>query len=317
MASRPSQTETANDANPVRQDIDIDDPDLLTGGTSTPNAATTSLRQTMGVKQSHLPTDLGILSLSAMAEPKNRAGEYLRGISMPGIISAVTETYGGNPETTTRIDPLWDGIAKDIRRSDGSGSGNLPRRLDIPRAEASRYVETYYAVVDFRYPRLPREDVMKGVEAITAADESEYVNLLATSPTKIFMAYMVIAITPLVSDRYPVAQASFVSIHILSKALKILDRVFLQEDGVDIIHSLLLLVIFSFHSSAAGSTWHLVGVAMKKCIALGFHREVGGKGTRKGSEKEPDLRRWAFWSCYILVGIYVYLYLCLCYSLQG
>lgn len=74
---------------------------------------------------------------------------------------------------------------------------------------------------------------------------------------------------------------------------------FLLEDGVDIIHCLLLLVIFSLHSSAAGSTWHLIGVAMKKCIALGFHREVA-KLRRDTTEEDLENRRWAFWQCYFL-----------------
>ena len=140
---------------------------------------------------------------------------------------------------------------------------------------------------------------MRGISAITAAHEDDYEKTLASDPAKVFMAYMVLAITPLVSDTYPVAQASFISIHILSKALKILDKVFQLEDDVDIIHCLILLVIFSLHSSAAGSAWHLAGVAMKKCIALGFHREVATSSS-DASRDEMEQRRWAFWSCYFL-----------------
>ena len=154
-------------------------------------------------------------------------------------------------------------------------------------------------MVDYRYPHLPEQSVKLGITAITEAEEKDYEEMLSRDPAKVFMAYMVLAITPLVSDAYPVAQASFISIHILSKALKILDKVFQLEDGVDIIYCLILLVIFSLHSSAAGSTWHLTGVAMKKCISLGFHREVT-KSRRHTSEEDLEQRRWAFWLVYFL-----------------
>lgn len=188
----------------------------------------------------------------------------------------------------------WDGIAKDIRQS----SSKVPGRLYLPKEDALDYVKTYYHVVDYRYPHLPEQSVNLGITAITEAKEADYDTMLSQDPAKVFMAYMVLAITPLVSDAYPVAQASFISIHILSKALKILDKVFQLEDGVDIIYCLILLVIFSLHSSAAGSTWHLAGVAMKKCIALGFHRQV--TKARLPSEEDLEQRRWAFWLCYFL-----------------
>ena len=247
-----------------------------------------------GRSRRHSP-EIGLLSLSAMAEPNSRATGFLKGISIPGIVNAVTETFGGNPQRTTRMDALWDGIAKDIRRP----TSDVPDRLILPEEDVLEYVSTYYKVVDYRYPSLPKEAVMRGIMAITASQAIEYEATLAQEPATMFMAYMVLAITPLVSDTYPVAQASFVSIHILSKALKILDKVFQHEDGVDVIYCLMLLIIFSFHSSAAGSTWQLTGIMMKKCIALGFHREVT-KPRRDISEEDLEQRRWAFWSCYFL-----------------
>jgi len=38
---------------------------------------------------------------------------------------------------------------------------------------------------------------------------------------------------------------------------------------------------------------------MKKCIALGFHREVA-KLRRDTTEEDLENRRWAFWQCYFL-----------------
>lgn len=231
------------------------------------------------------------LSLSAMAEPRSRAGEFLKELSIPRIIAGMTETYGGNPETTSRLDCLWDSIARDIRHPDNAQS----HRLRLDKAEALESLETYLEMVDFRFPKLRVDKVRSGIEAITATDDVVYKTALANNPMHIFMAYMVIGIVPLVSDRYPVSHGSFVSIHVMAKCLRVLDQVFRQEDGVDVIQCLHLLVVFAIHSSAAGSSWHLIGFAMNKCIALGYHRE-----SHTGTEDEQQQRRWAFWGCYLL-----------------
>lgn len=240
--------------------------------------------------------DMDTLSLSAMAEPLSRAGEFLKQLSMPRIIAGVTETYGGNPEATTRVDSLWDGISKYIRHPNGQ-----THRLHLNPAEAYRSLDTYLDVVDFRFPQLPVAKVKSGLDAITASDESKYKDTLAKDPAHIFMAYMVLAVVPLVSDNYPISQGSFVSIHLLGKCLKVLERVFRQEDGVDIIQCLHLLVIFAIHCSAAGSSWHLIGFAMNKCIALRYHLEfpLSAPASPRLAE-ELEQRRWAFWGCYHL-----------------
>ena len=238
--------------------------------------------------------NMAFLSLSAMAEPQNRAGEFLRDLSMSRIISAVTENYGGNPEMVGRTDLLWDRIAKNIQQTGKSSS----RRLCLHRAEAEKSLDTYLIIVDFRYPRLPIDKAKRGMDAITTEDDDVCKSVLTDNPAHVFLAYMVIAIVPLVSDTYPVSQGSFISTHILSESLKILDQVFQKEDGVDIIQCIHLLVAFSIHSSTAGSSWHLIGFAMKKCIALGYHREPPA-GTAVTPD-EAEEQRWAFWSCHLL-----------------
>lgn len=241
--------------------------------------------------------NMSSLSLSAMAEPRNRAGEFLKYLSTSRIIAGMTETYGGNPEVTARVDSLWDGIAKYIRNPLSHG-----HRLHVQRDEATRALEIYLEIVDFRFPRLPVDKVRAGIEAITASDDAAYRTVLSKDPAHIFMAYMVIAIVPLVSEDYPISQGSFVSIHLLAKCMKVLDRVFGQEDGVNIIQCLHLLVIFSIHSSVAGSAWHLIGFAMNKCIALGYHREPGPSSAASSptAADESQQIRWAFWGCYLL-----------------
>ncbi|KAF2020464.1 hypothetical protein BU24DRAFT_337745 [Aaosphaeria arxii CBS 175.79] len=239
--------------------------------------------------------DMNALSMSALAEPRSRTGEFLKQLSMPRIIAGMTETYGGNPEETSRVDSLWDGIAQYIRQPSSKRS-----RLSIRREEALKALDTYIVTVDFRFPRLSLAKVRSGIDAITDSDESYYRRVLSKDPSHIFMAYMTIGIVPLISEDYPISQGSFVSIHILAKCMELLDRVFAKEDGVDIIQCLHLLVIFSMHCSAAGSAWHLIGFAMNKCIALGYHQEPLNDQSNALGIEEMQEHRWAFWGCYFL-----------------
>lgn len=257
------------------------------------HSATLSAKDSLPIES----TDMGMtsLALSAMAEPSTRAGEFLKHLSMPRIIAGMTETYGGNPERTARADSLWDGIAKYIRHPTSQS-----HRLHIQRGEVSKALDAYLVTVDFRYPRIPINKIRSGIEAMTAQDESTYRQMYAKDPAHVFMAYMIVAIVPLVSDNYPISQGSFVSIHVLAKCMRVLDRVFGQEDGIDIIQCLHLLVIFSIHCSAAGSAWHLIGLAMSKCIALGYHREKAQPTVHEDDSEEAEQRRWVFWGCYLL-----------------
>ncbi|WXC54186.1 hypothetical protein SNK03_000191 [Fusarium graminearum] len=242
----------------------------------------------------HSPSmNMRFLSLSAMAEPPSRRGEFLKHLSTPRLIAGITKTYGGNPESTARPDSLWEGISTYLHHPQGS-----KHRLRIPPADVNKALEIYLAVVDFRFPRLAVDKVLAGIDAISHPEEDHFRRVVATDPAHVFMAYAVITIVPLVSDSYPISQGSWIAVHVLGKCMELLDRVFNQEDGLDIIQCLQLLVILAVHCSAAGSAWHLSSFAMNKCIALGYHRE----DVKSASVSLLDVqqRRWAFWGCYFL-----------------
>lgn len=242
------------------------------------------------------PADMSmrLMSLSAMAEPQSRRGELLRELSLPMIISSITETYGGDPETSRRVDMVWDSVAKHVRRA----RNGTERPLYVPSRDANSALRTYLDIVDARFPRVALTKIQHGIEVISAEDDGLFKDTLTREPAQIFMAYMVIGIVPLVANTYPIAQGSFISTHVLAESLKVLEEVFRKEDGVDIIHCLHLLVVFSIHSCTAGSSWHLIGMAMRKCIALGYHREITVPANTDVATAEA--RRWAFWSCYLL-----------------
>lgn len=130
----------------------------------------------------------------------------------------------------------------------------------------------YFQLADYRYSSLYREDVERGM-ATVCREHSARAGDIQANPATSFLAHMVIAIVPLVVDDFSSVHGSFVSIHMLSKALRLLEDIFRSDDGIEIIQCVRMLVVFTLQNSAAGSSWHLIGFAMKKCIALGYHRE--------------------------------------------
>ena len=65
-----------------------------------------------------------------------------------------------------------------------------------------------------------------------------------------------------------------------------------------ILQFVLLVTVFSLFHSAAGSTWHLLGLAMQLAIALDLHRDNDARNRAQpsGSRLATNL----FWTAYIL-----------------
>ncbi|KAH0425022.1 hypothetical protein CcaCcLH18_11241 [Colletotrichum camelliae] len=62
------------------------------------------------------------------------------------------------------------------------------------------------------------------------------------------------------------------------------------------IHCMIMLLIYSLFNSSGGSTWHLLGLAVKTCISLGLHREPDAHSNL--TIPEANRRRWLFWTVY-------------------
>lgn len=105
------------------------------------------------------PTNMNMrfLSLSAMAEPCSRQGEFLKHLSTPRLIAGITKTYGGDPESSSPPNSLWEGISTYLRHPQGD-----THRLRIPATDANKALEIHLEAVGFRFPLLPVAKVSVG-----------------------------------------------------------------------------------------------------------------------------------------------------------
>ncbi|GLA91473.1 hypothetical protein AtubIFM57143_004973 [Aspergillus tubingensis] len=83
-----------------------------------------------------------------------------------------------------------------------------------------------------------------------------------------------------------------------STAMQSFPTILGSNDDLNMLHSMQLMIIYSMFSSMGGSTWHLVGLAMKKAISYRFHKEpLSDIGI---PEQKLNRRRNIFWNLYIL-----------------
>ncbi|PYH29337.1 Zn(II)2Cys6 transcription factor [Aspergillus neoniger CBS 115656] len=110
-----------------------------------------------------------------------------------------------------------------------------------------------------------------------------------------FNVYMATAIGMLLS---PESGIELFASSLHNTAMQSFPTILGSKDDFNMLHSMQLLVIYSMFSSMGGSTWHLIGLAMKKAISYRFHKEpLSDIGI---PEQKLNRRRDIIWNLYIL-----------------
>lgn len=116
----------------------------------------------------------------------------------------------------------------------------------------------------------------------------------ASMPDSIVVAYSVLALGATVSPHHAVLQKHAIKIVDVSK--RALSRVLTTADDVTAIQCLVLQTLLSLYYPCAGSTWHLLGLALSKAVSAGLHRSTSA--TTEGEEAANAAT--IFWLLYVL-----------------
>lgn len=222
---------------------------------------------------------IGFLSRNAMAEPlDDETGSFPKELSMANILKAALRISGDNP--TQSIYPSLP------RR--GEKLFALLGHTDILNEEiATPYLDHFRRRIAVMFPHLDSDT--HNFDGLHVPDDNGDVAF------KDFNNYMELAVGFTLSDES--SMELFASkLHYL--AVKRLDIILKKGDESEIIHCILSLIIHSLFTSAGGSSWHLIGYAMAKCITFQFHKEP--QHDVVVSANQIDHRRSLFWSLYIL-----------------
>lgn len=241
-----------------------------------------STRDTMG--------EIGFLSRSAMAEPRSESMEPSRNLNL-NLFKMVGAALALDSEDHSTA----DGHRLRSHISDTPGQDPI-RTLD--REGTAEYMILFINHVCLQYPFLSAKGAMSQYDGVmdALASCSDHASISERGLSlEYFNTCLGIAIGALLSSDASQLSGFVNSLHWAAKRmLPVILRN--QQDGLVAIKCMLLLAIFSLLSPSGGSAWHLIGLIIQKCVALGLEKEQD----RQTQDRLADDRLQVFWSAYML-----------------
>jgi hypothetical protein len=227
--------------------------------------------------------EIGLLSRGAMAEPRDEMSGFSQELAMGRMVRATVAISGKDPTRST------------MDRSRGylsvvDQANALTRDFAIP------YVTCFLERVEPHFLYIGSKEMWKDVEGYFESQSDVTEQLSEGSRMRKFNTYMAIATGMLLSTESVSLHGFAGSMH--TAAMKVFAEILESGSSVNILHCMLSLIIYSMQSSLGGSTWHLLGLAMQKAIAFGFHKDPSHEIGLTAAQIRD--RRDGFWSLYIV-----------------
>jgi hypothetical protein len=240
-----------------------------------------STRDTMG--------EIGFLSRSAMAEPRSENMEPSRNLNL-NLYKMVVSTLALDSADHS----MADGHRLRSQISDTPAHDPV-RKLD--REGTIRYMTLFVSHACLQYPFLSAKYAMRQYDMVMGAvpDAFDHASIAERGISlEYFNTCLGIAIGGLLSQDSSQLSGFVSSLHWAAR--RMLPVILRNQDGLIPIKCMLLLAIFSLLSPSGGSAWHLIGLIVQKCVALGLEKEQD----YPTQDSHALDRINVFWTAYIL-----------------
>ncbi|KAL4864292.1 hypothetical protein BDV12DRAFT_189027 [Aspergillus spectabilis] len=232
--------------------------------------------------------EIGFLSRSAMAEPRDDSGGFPRQLSTSQMLQAILSLSGASPSNSRSTDEessQWNMLAlKDPLQA-------------LSKQAVSPFVRQFLSHVGLFYLHFDGKELEEQYEAFFSSERPASGDELDSARCNCDLSvHLAIAIGMLLSPQSNRVEVVAQGLH--SAAIKLLPRILQAGNCVSLIHALLLLIVYSILSPTGGSCWHLLGLAMKKCVAFRLHRVPELESALSGEESIKKM--YLFWSLYIM-----------------
>ncbi|GKZ26987.1 hypothetical protein AbraIFM66951_005803 [Aspergillus brasiliensis] len=226
--------------------------------------------------------EIEFLSRNAMAEPRGEASGFPQELAIGSMIKASLAISGRDPtRSLCSLSP---------KSRYTSMLGQAPA---LTREIVVECMDRFFDGTKALCPYIDEGELLGYRDSFF--DSSQEPQKTSYTAFRDFNVYMAAAIGILLSPESSVEMFAS-SLH--SAAMQRFPSILGGNDDMNMLHSLVLLIIYSMFSSTGGSTWHLVGLAMKKAISYRFHKEpLSDLGI---PEQTINRRRSIFWNLYIL-----------------
>lgn len=232
--------------------------------------------------------EIGFLSRSAMAEPRDGASGFPRQLELSEMLQAMLSLSGGSPSQSRSTDEeasQWNFLAfSDPLQALNKGS-------------MASFLDRFLQQIGMFYLHFDRKELEEQYEGFFAESNGPPGDAVDSARShRDFSVYLALAIGMLLSPQSGRIDLLAQSLH--SAAVKLLPRILQSGNYLSLVHCLLLLLVYSMLSPNGGSSWHLLGLAMKRSIAFGLHKD------QEGDSPLPveiiAKRMYLFWTLYLL-----------------
>lgn len=257
------------------------------GGSPCPSPGPSSplIHSPLLLPQDPITQDVGLLSLSAIEEPKYVGSSS--GYSFIRLVLQETQEADFRPAEYQSRDAK-PGFGSSVRRWPGISAEPVP----LPNLEECGVLAgTYFTTVSLQYPFLHRPQFEACLETVHLADNGAPYQLPLgyTLAVARFQVFLVLSISAnILSSRrgyYMDSEGYFAS------AMRCVDDITLTG-SVQAAQSALLLAMRSLHATGGLNLWYLNAIIMATCVDLGLQRKI--------IQNQSAMKRRVFWCAYML-----------------
>jgi hypothetical protein len=273
-----------------RWDTNLPESDTPRGpGTSATDA--TVIESNPGNELRDAMHEANYLSLSAMAEPTDRQPESNQGLSFSTLFIAAASVGNANPSSAIEANTPLSGPMAAFRDQLFSKDSRLDGTL---AAEAFR---KFLEEAPTSFPVMARSELEELYNSVVGAERDGTFDLMTKeSPEKILLVRVGIALGLLLSPNYNFTEVLISEL--TTKAVQLMPRILEQTGDLTVVQCLTALATCSLYTTYGGSLWHLLGLAMTRCVSAGMHTTRVSDITSDNVSKAHNGR--AFWALYIL-----------------
>lgn len=240
-----------------------------------------------------LLTTESVMSLSRMGESSSN-GLW----TYHTVLSMLLQSDGSDPFCTSRSEELL------FDMSSMAAIGTFSSMLgQVMLASGSRLLELYIANIHSLYPFLSLSKLRETLsycirtKSLRGAQQGDDEDIHAF---ELLSLLSVLAIGLIFDSKRNQAQASLLSNQLIFSAIGQLESVLSKGTALQEIQALLLFTTYSLYTSGLGSSWQLIGLAMRQCVSRSYHNPAEDSPKSSTGRKPEQGVRATFWSCYML-----------------
>ncbi|KAK7924023.1 hypothetical protein PG985_006077 [Apiospora marii] len=254
-------------------------------------ASRSSGSRAVGCRDS-IQNEMGSLSLAAMAEFTGEQSSLPRPrpfLSFETLFRSATGVAAGNLSRSDAPNPAANGALGDFHRT------LLRQGLQLNSIETKNPFNAYLDISVQCFPFVERNQLVEEYATISQADPGAFDALLADSPGRVVRVYVAVATGILLSPDWRHLETFATALALA--AHQHIPRVDESAGELETVQCLIATALFSLFTSLGGSTWHLLGLALSRCVSAGMHRIRVSDAQSDDEEKRGCSR--AFWCLYV------------------